>query len=324
LKNFCTKCGSRISSKNRFCENCGAPLSAGLSPEELNSVMVKKLESGEIVFYRPPSCQPTQTKTHTSLPNHKPDIKDESIYGEIQTDTILPVVDTPILIKTREEITPAETPVLEKPAAAAEDIFSPLPLMEEFMLLEADCFTTEHFEPKSEDTVPAPTDISDFEKPEQPLEMYFSPDPTQDKVKSDSDSKPMSDNQVDESVRRFLNDEPLSDQKNDSISFIGWVGIIFLLMIPVINLLLTIIWALGGCRKKQKARFARALLVSLLIIALLVFISLTLLKDYINTAINNLFSGGGTPSELALRLLEGVLGTAKSWGLDLRSLFPLM
>lgn len=311
MKNYCTKCGARISSKYSFCGNCGASLSDGLSPEVLSSVMVNELESGDVVYYRPPPPQTAQT----TLPDSDQmfNLEDESIDGEVQTDAILPVVDIP-LYKPQEATPVTEVPELSKSLGADMDnILSPMPLMDEFNFLETD-LESEHFDAKD-----SPSDAS--EEATTSLEMLFSHD-TREDSKSPPISKTEPDNELDENVRRFINDEPLSIPKSDSISLMGWVGIIFLLMIPAVNLLLIIIWALGGCRKKQKARFARALLIAIVVTALLVVVSQALLKDYINTAISNLLSGGGAVSELALKLLGGIIKTAGSWGLEIQSLFP--
>ena len=48
--------------------------------------------------------------------------------------------------------------------------------------------------------------------------------------------------------------------KEEPVSTGGYFGIMFLLMIPLLNLLLLIIWACGGCRKVNKRNFARAVL----------------------------------------------------------------
>lgn len=45
----------------------------------------------------------------------------------------------------------------------------------------------------------------------------------------------------------------------------GFVGISFLLLIPVVNIILLIIWACGGCKKITKRNYARAALIMLLI-----------------------------------------------------------
>ena len=46
--------------------------------------------------------------------------------------------------------------------------------------------------------------------------------------------------------------------KEEPISTMGFFGIMFLMMIPVLNFLLLIIWACGGCQKRSKRNFARA------------------------------------------------------------------
>ena len=45
----------------------------------------------------------------------------------------------------------------------------------------------------------------------------------------------------------------------------GWVGIFLLLGIPIVNLVLLIVWACGGCRKNAKKSFARGTLLMVLI-----------------------------------------------------------
>ena len=51
----------------------------------------------------------------------------------------------------------------------------------------------------------------------------------------------------------------------EPISTGAYIGIFFLLMIPVVNLICLIIWACGGCNKKNKTNLSRALLVWMLI-----------------------------------------------------------
>lgn len=48
--------------------------------------------------------------------------------------------------------------------------------------------------------------------------------------------------------------------KEEPISTGGYFGIFFLMMIPLLNLLMLILWACGGCRKNNKRNFARAAL----------------------------------------------------------------
>ena len=53
--------------------------------------------------------------------------------------------------------------------------------------------------------------------------------------------------------------------QEEPISTAGYFGILFLLMIPVINLLFLIIWACGGCNKRNKRNLSRAMLLWMLI-----------------------------------------------------------
>ena len=55
----------------------------------------------------------------------------------------------------------------------------------------------------------------------------------------------------------------------EPISTGAYIGIFFLLMLPVINIILLIVWACGGCNKKNKTNLSRALLVWMLIGALI-------------------------------------------------------
>ncbi len=51
----------------------------------------------------------------------------------------------------------------------------------------------------------------------------------------------------------------------EPISTGGYIGIFFLMMIPVVNILCLIIWACGGCKKRNQTNLARATLVWMLI-----------------------------------------------------------
>lgn len=79
---------------------------------------------------------------------------------------------------------------------------------------------------------------------------------------------------------------PPAAYKEEPISTGGYIGIMLLMLIPVINLILVIIWACGGCRKVNKRNFARAMLVWLLIAGVLttlfIFVGGLLFGDTIN------------------------------------------
>lgn len=58
---------------------------------------------------------------------------------------------------------------------------------------------------------------------------------------------------------------PPAGSRYEPISTWGFFGIMFLLMIPLVNLLCLLIWAFGGCRKVNKQNFAKAALIWMLI-----------------------------------------------------------
>lgn len=56
------------------------------------------------------------------------------------------------------------------------------------------------------------------------------------------------------------------------ISAGGFFGIMLLMLVPVVNIILLIVWACGGCRKVNKSNWARAMLVFLLAAMILGFV----------------------------------------------------
>ena len=62
---------------------------------------------------------------------------------------------------------------------------------------------------------------------------------------------------------------PAAVYQEEPISTGSYIGIFFLLMLPIVNLICLIIWACGGCAKRNKTNLARALLVWMLIGAVL-------------------------------------------------------
>lgn len=62
---------------------------------------------------------------------------------------------------------------------------------------------------------------------------------------------------------------PVAAYQEEPISTGGYIGIILLMMMPLINLILLIIWACGGCKKVNQRNFARAILVWMVIASVL-------------------------------------------------------
>jgi len=77
---------------------------------------------------------------------------------------------------------------------------------------------------------------------------------------------------------------PSNKSKYEPISTKGYIGIWLLMMIPVVNLLLLIVWACGGCRKINKRNFARSMLivgaVSMVIGGIMAFVFRSAWSDY--------------------------------------------
>ena len=54
---------------------------------------------------------------------------------------------------------------------------------------------------------------------------------------------------------------PSNKSKYEPISTRGYLGICLLMLIPILNLLLLIVWACGGCRKISKRNYARSMII---------------------------------------------------------------
>lgn len=65
---------------------------------------------------------------------------------------------------------------------------------------------------------------------------------------------------------------PPAGSRYDPVSTGGFIGIFLLMLIPVVNFILLIVWACGGCRKVNQANLARAMLILMLIGAVLTLI----------------------------------------------------
>lgn len=62
---------------------------------------------------------------------------------------------------------------------------------------------------------------------------------------------------------------PAAVYQEEPITTGSYIGIFFLLMIPIVNLICLLVWACGGCARRNKTNLSRALLVWMLIGAVL-------------------------------------------------------
>ena len=97
------------------------------------------------------------------------------------------------------------------------------------------------------------------------------------------------------------------DERYALITTGGYIGIVLLMCIPLLGLILTIIWAFGGCRKLQKRNFARA---ALILMAISLVISLTVglvARKSVKTAMEEL---GVEEVDSIGELVSGLAGAA--------------
>lgn len=88
--------------------------------------------------------------------------------------------------------------------------------------------------------------------------------------------------------------QPSAPYQEEPISTGSYIGIMFLLMIPLLNIIFIIIWACGLCRKQNLRNLARATLVWMLISSLvggLTFLAVSILFSSELNELNNTIRG---------------------------------
>lgn len=91
-------------------------------------------------------------------------------------------------------------------------------------------------------------------------------------------------------------DRPAPGSKYEPITTGGLIGTMLLMAIPVVGLVLTVIWACGGCRKIQKRYLARASLI-FMVIGLIISILLGIVTK---VAINKAKEAAGIPENQSI------------------------
>lgn len=86
---------------------------------------------------------------------------------------------------------------------------------------------------------------------------------------------------------RTAEPEPGPDSPYQPVSTWGWFGSLILLSIPIIGLIITIVWACGGCRKVSKRNYCRALLINLAITLILVGVIGSVCYSVISKVLND-------------------------------------
>lgn len=104
-------------------------------------------------------------------------------------------------------------------------------------------------------------------------------------------------------------DRPAPGSKYEPITTGGLIGTMLLMAIPVVGLILTIVWACGGCRKIQKRYLARAALV-FMAIGLIISI---LLGIAAKATVNKVKEAAGIPEGQSIaEIFSGLTGNVTS------------
>lgn len=75
--------------------------------------------------------------------------------------------------------------------------------------------------------------------------------------------------------------------KYEPVTTGGFIGIMLLMLVPIVNLILLLIWACGGCRKVNQTNFARAMLLMMLVGLLLSVLISFLFKSVMGDVFGN-------------------------------------
>lgn len=113
---------------------------------------------------------------------------------------------------------------------------------------------------------------------------------------------------------------PAKGSKYEPITAGGYIGIMLLMCIPVIGLILTIIWACGGCRKVNKKSLARATLIMMAVSLVISLILGLVFKGIVNKAMDaaglkdviSQTSDSGKDTEADTESLMGLLKSAEN------------
>ncbi len=339
---ICSKCGGIIGDGLSECKACGARVE--LSDKALDQVIVKELDSGSLVYFRP----------------SKTDIEslDVSELSELYSSNEILSALKSLYIEPSDEERPLGDPDTryEEPEDESSDEKIRLYSSERDIDFSDDEDTSDR-DAKSRKLIfkyvtsartktfdgntglPEKTEPSGKKSPGDSgvSPVAFSPDgnarlgkesetrdlecePTMSDIPSDEEDCPEFDLEFkptlyngdykDGDGAAVSGREGCASRGDDSISAPGWMGIFLLLLIPGINLLLLIIWAFGGCRKKQKTSFARGILFLLIIAAIIGALFTTVFKDFLPPvleALSRAFAAASGFADYVIKPIRGII-----------------
>ena len=79
--------------------------------------------------------------------------------------------------------------------------------------------------------------------------------------------------------------------REEHVSTGGWIGINFLMLIPIVNIILLIVWAFGGSRQRSLQTWARAKLI-LLLISILITVAVIVILIVTGVNVSDIMRNG--------------------------------
>ncbi len=342
---ICSKCGGIIGDGLSVCKNCGERIE--LYGKALDQVVVKELDSGSLMYFRPSkndiesldvselselyssneilsalkslytehltedkASDDPKEKLGGSKPEQRPeekirlyspergiDFSDEDEGAEKDNNSRKLIFKYVTSAKTRTFVGEEDTTKDAEPAAGAfSDKAEASGVPETGAGTEQNAKAIQENNIRASEGAPAANGVPSDEDEPPEFDLEFKP------TVYNGDYRDA------ERPEAYANGryEPRGDE---SISSLGWMGIIVLLLIPGLNILLLIIWALGGCRKKQKSFFARGVLFIFLIAAFTGVMFATVFRDYLPPVLDTVSKAFSA----ALRFEDYVLGLIRGF-----------
>lgn len=259
---FCTNCGEKLLGNALFCTNCGAPV-GGKTP--VSEPIEKKAEE-----------QPED-----SFGGEMPDmeaavLESAEVFGPDREAQTEPVTEVPEAETTNpSEIVPEKLSETEtaNPSGIVTEKSSETEMKNPSEVITGklpETGTEVPWETATEKSVQKPAEDT-YVRQERPADIEAAPEPRQTHTAPRREPVHTIPEPVIPDPARNLTDQPFEpayaplSPAVEPITTGGFVGIFLLLSVPVLNLILLIIWACGGCRKVNKRNFARAVLIILLV-----------------------------------------------------------
>lgn len=278
---YCENCGAAMSEESKFCTECGTPFPTvkkeekpAPRPENTPEEPLKE-ESEEPVQQKPDQNEPVQEPPRpASDPIPQEPVRNPSSYSVPVQGPATP-------------IPPVQNPQASAPAQPAQGAFQ---------AQQAPAQNPQMPRPANQAAPAAGTRPGGSYVPPQAAYAPAAARPVNQPVGVQSaPAAAYVPGAVSSAYMRSADD--LKGTSEEPIRAWGWVGIFLLLGIPVVNLILLIVWACGGCRKNAKKSFARGVwlmvLISVVLIAVVGAAAFYALFPVVEPAINEILEQFG-------------------------------